>query len=130
MWPSFYAFAEPFEYKKTAGTTIDDFFLRMRLPANLTFTVGLLLLPFVWVGSLALSWIKRRETAFAVAFISATLSFGYILFNSILQVFLDRYHFPIYISAWIAIFAFVYGLCELFVRKKHPMCRRRSRQDN
>jgi len=114
-----FGYAEPFLQEKNTGSSITAAFLLSRFPVNFTFTLGLLLLPFIWIGSIVFIFVKKKETAFIISFISASVSFGYALLNSVFQAFLDRYSFPVYISTWIAIVALGCGVYRVvFMRNK------------
>jgi lipopolysaccharide export LptBFGC system permease protein LptF len=61
--------------------------------------------------------VKKKETAFVISFISSSVSFGYVLLNSVFQAFIDRYNFPVYISTWIAIVALGCGIYRIMFMK-------------
>jgi len=113
-----YQFAEPFVHKRTAGPIVNAAFIILGLLINITFTLGFLLLPIIWVGSFVLILVRRRELVFSVTFISASVSLGYMLLNSFSRVFIDRHNFPVYISSWIAIFALAYGVWRMIAEKR------------
>jgi hypothetical protein len=116
--PSLQHFVDPFVHKKTAGVTVTDFFWRMSILSNILFTIGFLLLPFIWIGSFAFLFFFKKETAFVIAFISSSISFGYRFLNAISQSLLDRYSFPVYISTWIAIFALGVGIYKVLSKRR------------
>jgi len=118
MKAELYNYAAAFERTPTVHPEITGFFYRVTPLSNISFTFGFLLLPFVWVGTLVFSIIRKKEVIFSIAFICATISFGYVLFNSVTQMFIDRYNFPGYIPAWIAISCFAYGLLGIYLEKK------------
>jgi hypothetical protein len=111
--PRLTKYAEPFERESFASPTITGAISRMVIPTNLVFSIGFLLLPPVWIGSIVLLIRYKKEMNFSISFISATISLGYLFLNSIAQLIIDRYNFPIFISAWIAIFSLLYGIVQL-----------------
>ncbi|MDR2591007.1 MAG: hypothetical protein LBC71_08505 [Oscillospiraceae bacterium] len=122
FFPEMIELAEPFDQVKSAGPIITGYFKVTQKPANFMFTLGFLLLPFVWVTSIVMLILLKDSVSFIISFISSTTSLGYQLLNSVSQSFIDRYNFPVFIIAWIAVLALGFGIYKVIYKRRKKIC--------